>query len=1193
MTTYAYVANNAGTVSVINTSTNAVTATIAVGSGPYKAAVTPDGTKAYVANSTGNSVSVINTSTNAVTSTIAVGSGPTGIAVSPDGTKAYVANGNDNTVSVINTSTNAVTATIAVGTSPKSVAVSPDGTKAYVTNYIGNSVSVINTSTNAVIATIAVTNSPNAVVISPDGTKAYVTNYTGGTVSVINASTNAIVATITVGSEPNNVAVSPDGTKAYVTNSGSNSVSVINTSTNAVTATITVGSGPVDVAFASPTSLPAIVQFESGQTYSNQVPLYAPSLVSGATAQRIQRAPDVSGSPGTFADIGTEGGISNIQPNVLYLDSGGIAQLTTYWYRAVATESGTDYPGQATSYTTPGTQPPQPVISASNTFTAPLITMTTPANFAYATNVALQRLAASGGTWTTINGSVVAGNVYTDSPPENINNDGSTAAFSYTYRYVATETPGAGGAGVLVNGLSSTLNFGPPPPPPPSAPAAPTFGSPGPNAVPVILPPLPANASYLQLQRAPDVSGSPGAFNVLPGATNLAGGSTFTDTGLTTSTRYWYRVVAVGNGGSTTGPDAAGVTSAPVTTPPIFSSASVNAAGNSIAWVFADSYSVSLLPAAPTGLSATADGAAITLGTASVSGMVVTTPITSAVIKGGQVCLGSYTPGNLTDNASPVNAVAAFTNQPITNNSGLYAALSASITAPAAGATVQGLVAATVAASGGTMGVSRVELYVSRAIVDTATVPTGTNTYTLHWDTTASGNATFVLTAVAYDYATPPNSVTSAPVTVTVVNPNRLSAGYWFSAVLPVSPEGTLLSAVVTADIVPTTDKRSLREILFGVNVPGTSVNFETDYTLVALNEDFLLPGGGGSTYRLAAKLVPPYTVSPFTFTGQVKKMIPFGAAGLIWTTDGKLWSFDGVSAPALLLDTAPLLLTGESLRDVCVFAGRVVLALSGGSAPLSSRLFIYDPAPGYESDTTLGFTGTAAALATTSTNLYLGTSEGYIHQIGLDWRLKKICGGTTAALPAAVSALLSVALSATNTAPGVAAALADGSVWDIDGTAVYGATRLFAPPDGAVTAAVAADLTYLASVGGGLYARETGGFVEMYTFPHGVNTLAAYGATLYAGLSSDGRLWGKTLSPGAHSLAYGPVTDSLGYVSGGTAGLTGITALLVIGSSLYLGGTAGTGENTVYEYQAPNASALGVFGLGFKHPALEIRQTA
>src|SRR5258708_31736663 len=104
-TNYAYVANNAtNTVSVINTSTNAVVKTIAVGSGPYAVAINQAGSNAYVANFSSNTVSVITTSTNTVTATIAVGSGPTNLVFAPNGKTAFVTNSTSNSVSVINTS---------------------------------------------------------------------------------------------------------------------------------------------------------------------------------------------------------------------------------------------------------------------------------------------------------------------------------------------------------------------------------------------------------------------------------------------------------------------------------------------------------------------------------------------------------------------------------------------------------------------------------------------------------------------------------------------------------------------------------------------------------------------------------------------------------------------------------------------------------------------------------------------------------------------------------------------------------------------------------------------------------------------------------------------------------------------------------------------------------------------------------
>ena len=79
-------------------------------------------------------VSVIDTATNTVIATIPVGDNPFGVAVSPDGSKVYVANSNSHTVSVIATATDTVTATIPVGNIPLGVAVTPDGSKLYVAN---------------------------------------------------------------------------------------------------------------------------------------------------------------------------------------------------------------------------------------------------------------------------------------------------------------------------------------------------------------------------------------------------------------------------------------------------------------------------------------------------------------------------------------------------------------------------------------------------------------------------------------------------------------------------------------------------------------------------------------------------------------------------------------------------------------------------------------------------------------------------------------------------------------------------------------------------------------------------------------------------------------------------------------------------------------------------------------------------
>jgi YVTN family beta-propeller protein len=162
-----YITNaGANTVSVINPSTNSVTATVTVDRNPVHAAITPDGSSVYVTNAASHTVSVISTTTNSVVATIPVGLAPVWVAITPDGKHAYVTNAGSNSVSVIDTSSSTVTANVAVGANPVDVSIAPEGKHAYVTNAGSNSVSVIDTSSSAVTATVAVGANPiNAAII--------------------------------------------------------------------------------------------------------------------------------------------------------------------------------------------------------------------------------------------------------------------------------------------------------------------------------------------------------------------------------------------------------------------------------------------------------------------------------------------------------------------------------------------------------------------------------------------------------------------------------------------------------------------------------------------------------------------------------------------------------------------------------------------------------------------------------------------------------------------------------------------------------------------------------------------------------------------------------------------------------------------------------------------------------------------
>ncbi|MEU5010854.1 IPT/TIG domain-containing protein [Streptomyces sp. NPDC021749] len=218
-------------------------AVISVGNTPQGITLTPDGTRAYVANRGSNTVSVIDTATNTVTDTIATGAGPTDMAIGPDGTRAYVTVFDDGLVSVFHLPSNTLVTDIPVGAGATMAAITPDGTRVYVTRQTTDTVSVIDTATNTVTGTITVGAGATGVAITPDGSRAYVASFSGS-VSAIDTATNTVVATIIAGDVPILLTVSSDGTRLYVTNAGSSSVSVIDTATNTVTDTIGVSGQP-------------------------------------------------------------------------------------------------------------------------------------------------------------------------------------------------------------------------------------------------------------------------------------------------------------------------------------------------------------------------------------------------------------------------------------------------------------------------------------------------------------------------------------------------------------------------------------------------------------------------------------------------------------------------------------------------------------------------------------------------------------------------------------------------------------------------------------------------------------------------------------------------------------------------------------------------------------------------------------
>jgi PQQ-dependent catabolism-associated beta-propeller protein len=184
--------------------------------------------RAYVSNEDGHTVTVIDTETNEVVATIDVGKRPRGIRLNHDGTRLYVA----------------------VSGLPKCPPHIPDEECAKLERDLkADGVAVIDTRALKLVQLLKAGSDPEQFDLSKDGRVLFVANEDTGQTTVLDVHDGSIKAQITVGREPEGVGVSPDGRWVLVTNESDNAVSVIDTSSYKVVRAVPVGKRPRDVAF--------------------------------------------------------------------------------------------------------------------------------------------------------------------------------------------------------------------------------------------------------------------------------------------------------------------------------------------------------------------------------------------------------------------------------------------------------------------------------------------------------------------------------------------------------------------------------------------------------------------------------------------------------------------------------------------------------------------------------------------------------------------------------------------------------------------------------------------------------------------------------------------------------------------------------------------------------------------------------
>ena len=197
--------------------------------------------RAYVSNEDGESVSVIDTGTDQVIATIAVGKRPRGLKLNADGSLLYVAVSGlpkcpptvpdaecaklqrdlqADGIARIDTATLKVTRVLKSGSDPEQFDLSQDGKRLYVSNEDSAQATVLDTGTGSIVATLPMGHEPEGVRVAPNGKWVIVTSETDNALSLIDTQALRVLKTIPVGVRPRDLAFTPDSHVAYVSGEG-------------------------------------------------------------------------------------------------------------------------------------------------------------------------------------------------------------------------------------------------------------------------------------------------------------------------------------------------------------------------------------------------------------------------------------------------------------------------------------------------------------------------------------------------------------------------------------------------------------------------------------------------------------------------------------------------------------------------------------------------------------------------------------------------------------------------------------------------------------------------------------------------------------------------------------------------------------------------------------------------------------
>lgn len=373
-----------GSFSRIDVSGDSVSSVVSTGVLPVHAALTPDGSKYYIASSDGT-ISAGTTASAAQATTInlpqlcASGCTPSPVFVhSTENSKMYIADPVNGTVSMINTSSNVVEQTMAVdpafagsplpapdpNSRPVALAELPNGSKIYAADQGTNKLTSINTVDGSIANVIGLTGSPVWATASTDNVHIYVLQ-SNGAISVISALSDTETShSASAGAGANFMFYDKNANSLYVTNPAASSVSIFNTSSDpptlrtgaAVPILPAVGSGcssavhPVSVTVLGDDSRAyvAAYQADSNGTVCAQVSVIDPGTSSVTKIIPLSQSVSTAESHcatvpfRVFATVSGGGTGSPFKVMVSQCDAGSVAVIDTFAVNTGADPHGAD-----------------------------------------------------------------------------------------------------------------------------------------------------------------------------------------------------------------------------------------------------------------------------------------------------------------------------------------------------------------------------------------------------------------------------------------------------------------------------------------------------------------------------------------------------------------------------------------------------------------------------------------------------------------------------------------------------------------------------------------------------------------------------------------------------------------------------------------------------------------------------------